>query len=230
MDKKVWGSQQSLLRSIILKPDKFDEVIELCLNQHEMVHSSEMSPKNITTFEDELWQGLDETTFRTMLAKDNTTIAWCIWHSTRIEDITMNILVADEAQVISTGQWIQKMNNVICDTGNAMTNEEIVHFSTNINMTELRKYRIAVGKRTREIIKDFKPQDLKRKIEKNKLKRVIDEGAVLDVEGANWLIDFWGRKNVAGILLMPVTRHHMVHLNESLRIKKRCQTSHTVKV
>ncbi|EPR09494.1 DinB family protein [Ruminiclostridium papyrosolvens] len=226
MDKKAWGSQQNLLRSIILKSGKFDEAIELCLNQHEMVHSSEMSQKNITTCEDELWQGLDESTFRTMLARDNTTIAWCIWHSTRIEDITMNILVADGVQVINTGQWIPKMNNVICDTGNAMTNEEIVNFSTNINMNELRKYRIAVGKRTCEIIRDFSPEDLKRKIEKKKLKRVIDEGAVLDVEGANWLIDFWGKKNVAGILLMPVTRHHMVHLNESLRIKKRCQLSH----
>ncbi len=220
MDKKAWGLQQNLLRSVILKSDKFDEAIELCLNQHEMVHSSEVSQRNITTFEDELWQGLDEATFRAMSESDNCTIAWSIWHSTRIEDITMNILVADAAQVISNGQWIPKMNNVTCDTGNAMTPEEIVHFSNNINMNELRKYRIAVGKRTREIIKDFKPEDLKRKIEKNRLKRVIDEGAVLDVDGANWLIDFWGRKNTAGILLMPVTRHHMVHLNESLRIKK----------
>ncbi len=223
--KKQWGSQQTFLRSIILKSGNFDEAIELCLKQHEMVYPSDMLQKNILTFEDELWQGLEETTFRTMSAKENSTIAWCIWHITRIEDITMNILVADTAQVINTNQWIQKMNTKIYDTGNAMTSEEIVDFSNSVNMNELRDYRIAVGKRTCEIIRSFKPEDLKRKMEKARLKRILDEGAVLDVEGANWLIDFWGKKNVAGILLMPVTRHHMVHLNESLRIKKKYQQS-----
>jgi hypothetical protein len=57
------------------------------------------------------------------------------------------------------------------------------------------------------------------------LKRIIDEGAVLDVEASNWLIDFWGRKNVAGILLMPATRHHVVHLNESFSAKKKSKSS-----
>lgn len=219
--KALWGSQQSILRSIILKPSKFDESIELCLNQHAMVHSSELSQKNIITFEDELWQGLEEATFRMMSVKDRTTIAWCMWHSTRIEDITMNILVANDVQVINTDRWIQKLNVEIYDTGNAMTVDEIVRFSDYINMNELRNYRMAVAKKTCEIIRDFKPEDLKRKMEKNRLQRILDEGAVLDIEGANWLIDFWGRKNVAGILLMPVTRHNMVHINESIRIKKK---------
>jgi hypothetical protein len=57
----------------------------------------------------------------------------------------------------------------------------------------------------------------------DRLQRILDEGGVLNVEGANWLIDFWGKKNVAGILLMPITRHQMVHMNESMRLKKKCQ-------
>jgi hypothetical protein len=61
---------------------------------------------------------------------------------------------------------------------------------------------------------------MKRKFRQDMLKRIIDECAVLDVEASNWLIDFWGRKNVSGILLMPVTRHHVVHLNESFSAKK----------
>lgn len=62
---------------------------------------------------------------------------------------------------------------------------------------------------------------MKRTFEKYQLQRIINEGAVLDVEASNWLIDFWGKKNVSGILLMPGTRHHMVHLNESFRAKKK---------
>ena len=225
MDKKeLWNSQQKLLKSIITKSDKFDEAIRLCLGQHSMVHTSEMSQTNVVTFEDELWDGLDEVTFRTMpTEKDEATIAWCLWHSTRIEDITMNILVANDIQVINNDNWLEKMNVKVCDTGNTMTNEEIVDFSLSMDMQELRNYRKTVGRKTREIIKKFEPSDLKRKMEKNKLQRILDEGGVLNVEGANWLIDFWGRKNVAGILLMPVTRHHIVHINESIRLKEKCR-------
>ena len=221
--KELWGSKQKLLRSILLKVDQFEEAITLCLEQHAMVHSSEMSQINSVTFEDELWGGLSETTFRTMPTVKDETIAWSLWHVTRIEDITMSILVADEVQVIHRDNWLEKMNVRVYDTGNSMTDREIIDLSSKINMQELRKYRIAVGRMTREVIQNFQPADLKRKMESARLQRVLDEGAVLNVNGANWLIDFWGRKNVAGILLMPITRHHMVHINESMRLKKKCQ-------
>ena len=125
--------------------------------------------------------------------------------------------------IINNDNWLKKMNVRVCDTGNAMTNKEIVDFSLIMDMQELRNYRKTVGRKTREIIKRFEPSDLKRKIEPNRLQRILDEGGVLNVEGANWLIDFWGRKNVAGILLMPVTRHHIVHINESIRLKEKCR-------
>lgn len=222
--KDLWEAQQKLLRSILLKPEKFDEAIKLCLNQHAMVHSSEMSQINVMTFEDELWEGLGETVFRTMPTVKDETIAWSLWHLTRIEDITMNILVADEKQVINTDDWQEKMNIKVCDTGNSMTDEEIIDLSSKINMQELRKYRIAVGRKSRDVIRSFQPADLKRKVEPVRLQRVLDERAVLKVDSAQWLIDFWGRKNVAGIILMPLTRHQKVHINESMRLKKKCQS------
>lgn len=219
--RDLWGSKQELLRNILLKLDKFEEAINLCLEQHAMVHSSEMSQISVVTFEDELWNNLDEIAFRTMPTINDETIAWSLWHLTRVEDITMNILVADADQVINTDNWLEKMQVKICDTGNSMTDEEIIELSSIINMQELRNYRIAVGRRSREMIRNFQPADLKRKMEAARLQRVLDEGAVLNVEGANWLINFWGRKSVAGLLLMPVTRHHMVHINESMRLKKK---------
>lgn len=186
-----------------------------------MVHSSELSQANQATFEDELWEGLDETVFRTATGVKNRTIAYGMWHSSRIEDITMNILVADGAQVIDSDNWIKRINSRIKDTGNAMGAEEILEFSSDIDMRELRNYRAAVGRRTRELIQGLGYADLKRKMDPRGLQRILDEGAVLDVEGARWLIDFWGRKDVSGILLMPVTRHHIVHINESMTAKKR---------
>ncbi len=223
-DKKaLWGFNQKRLRDIFVKADKFPEAIHLCLEQHAMVHTSDMSQSNVVTLEDELWEGLHKDTFCTMPTIKDETIAWSLWHITRIEDITMNILVANETQIIYKGNWLEKLGVTVCDTGNSMTDEEIIDLSSRLNMQELRQYRIAVGRKTREIITSLQPADLKGKIKADRLQRILDEGAVLNVESANWLIDFWGRKNVAGILLMPVTRHQMVHLNAAMHLKKKCQ-------
>jgi hypothetical protein len=230
MDKKAWGEQHQLFKSIVLKPERFDEAIGLCLELHAMVHLSEITAIKEATFEDELWEGLDEKTFRCKPTLKDVTIAWNLWHLTRIEDITMNILVASQDQVLNTEKWLEKMSVQVVDTGNAMTDEEIIDFSLCLNMQELRNYRIAVGRKTREIILGFQPSDLKRKMNNpQNLGRIFDEGAVLKHPDSEWLVDFWGRKNVAGILLMPITRHQMVHINDSIRLKGKCQSLRTTK-
>jgi hypothetical protein len=49
----------------------------------------------------------------------------------------------------------------------------------------------------------------------------MDEGAV--VAAAKGVVEYWGRRNTAGLLLMPATRHNLVHLNEALWLKGRRQ-------
>ena len=220
MDLKHWNEKLQELRKIILKPEEIDKTKKLCLELHEMVHMGKMSNINVKTFEDELWENLDEETIRTATNEKGRTIVYGIWHSTRIEDITMNILVADFRQVFEEEGWLRKIHSSIKNTGNALTKEEILEFSKDININQLKEYRIAVGRKTREIINNLNRTDLKRKMKKESLQRILDDGAVENVEAANWLIEFWGKKNVAEILLMPVTRHHLVHINESLRAKK----------
>jgi hypothetical protein len=109
----------------------------------------------------------------------------------------------------------------ICDTGNAMTNDEIKAFSSAIDMEQLKQYRMAVGRKTRYVIANIKYEGLKRKIVSERIKRVLDEGGVTNHKDSIWLLDFWGRKNVAGILQMPITRHQIVHINDSLKIKEK---------
>jgi len=225
LDLKHWNNEIKKLREIILKLDKIEESKSLSLSLHSMVHLSIMSGINKKTFEDELWEGLDENTFKTSKNEKGRTIVYGIWHSTRIEDITMNLLVAGDKQIFSRGNWKERINSKIIDTGNTMSEIEIMEFSNNINVQELKKYRIEVGRQTRNIIKNLSIEDMKRKFDKHRLQRILDEGAVVDVEASNWLIDFWGRKNVSGIILMPVTRHQVVHINESLSAKKKSRAN-----
>ncbi len=142
-----------------------------------------------------------------------------MWHMARCEDIAMNLLVAGSPQVLNQGHWLKKMKVKVCDTGNAMSKADLVEFNNTIDLAALRAYRVAVGRRTREIVQQLEFADMKRKVEKSRVQQVIDEGAV--VEAAHALTDYWSKRNVAGLLLMPATRHNLVHLNEALQQKRR---------
>jgi hypothetical protein len=173
--------------------------------------------------EDEVWQGLTEPAARRIPPKCEHSIVWCLWHLTRCEDITMNMLAAGTPQLLLKEGWFEQMRVPDRDTGNAMNLEEITAFSNRIDLPALRAYRLAVGRRTREIVKSLEPAQVKCKVDPVRLQRVRDEGAVLESE--QWLLDYWGGLTVAGLLLMPPTRHSIVHLNEALHLKQKCQGS-----
>lgn len=219
MNKNEFSEQYELLKAKLKDRLAFDSAIKQCLDIHGSLHSASVSGTSEKTYEDELLDGLEPSMYSLMPLKRDATIAWCLWHITRIEDITSNILIADKPQIFSTGDLKNKINATAIDTGNIMTDEEIVSFSEQLNIKELLRYREAVGRNTREIILSLTPDDLKRKTNKTSLRRILDEGAVLDEEGANWLIGFWGGKTVAGLLLMPITKHLHMHLQEAMRIK-----------
>lgn len=219
MDKATWGVHLQNLRSIIKKDNHLQESKDLMLRLHSMVYTSEMSGTNQITFEDELWQNLNNETARKAENKKGRTILYGLWHSTRIEDITMNLLVMGKDQLFEKDKWFSKINSSIRHTGNSLNNNQILEMSSFINIEELKAYRIAVGRNSQDIIRNLNSNDLKRKVYKENLQRILDENAVDNVEASNWLIDFWGKKDVAGIILMPCLRHQLVHINESLNAK-----------
>ncbi|GFP76052.1 DinB family protein [Clostridium fungisolvens] len=219
--KSQWNENQATLRSFLLDNSKFETAIKLCLDQHSMVHLSEMSSITTNSFEDDLWESLDETCLRTATNEKGRTILYGLWHSARIEDITMNILVAGDEQVINTENWLRRTCSPICTTGNELNTIEILEFSKNLEINELCNYRIAVGRKSQQIIRNLKFTDLKRKFSKESLSRIIEQKAVSNLPEASWLIDFWSKKTVSGILLMPVTRHHIVHINECFKAKNK---------
>jgi hypothetical protein len=217
---KDWNPKQAALKETIAKPERFKEAIRLCLELHGNVHSASVSNAKSPTIFDELWDGLSREAFEAMPSGKGVTIAWNIWHITRIEDITANILICDGKQVLN-GMWLKKLKPPVCDTGNAMTGKEIMDLSRSLNMDMLYAYRNAVGSRTREIIGNLEAADLKRKMNPESVRRILAEGGVTGHKDSVWLLDFWGKKTVAGILLMPITRHQILHLNDSMKLKKK---------
>jgi len=216
-NRKQWNQRQKALRQSLQGSQDHAEAIELFLVQHAMVHSTEMSPSEVHSFEEEVWRGIDEQAIRRVHRSSGHSIAWHIWHIARIEDATMNLLVAGGSQLLDENRWFERLKVSACDTGNAMGRQEIANLSTAIDIEVLRAYRQTVGRRTREIVTGLRPEELHRRVEPSRLQRVMDEGAV--VEQARGLVDYWGRRTIAGLLLMPPTRHNFVHLNQALRIK-----------
>lgn len=218
-NRKICQKQQKELRQKLLSAGEYQEACQLFFRQHAMLHSESMSRKGLFSLEDELFEDLSDESARRIPVGSEHSIVWNIWHIARIEDVTMNILVAGTQQVMDRADWQKEMKVEFYDTGNATKMENIKELSNSIDLSNLRAYRAAVGRRTREIVKDIQPQDLKIKVDPDRIEQLRASGAV--VEEASELLDYWSKRNIAGLLLMPATRHNLVHLNEGLRLKEK---------
>ncbi len=217
--RKMCLKQQSELRRVLLRPDPYERAIQFLLSQHAMLHSAQMAGSEPWSFEDEVFSDLTVEQARQIPHNGEHSVVWLIWHMARCEDITMNLLVAGSPQILLHDNWLGRLKVTVRDTGNAMDRDEMANFSNTVDIEALRAYRVAVGRRTREVIMQLQPADLKRKVRAADLQQVRDEGAV--VAAADGIAQYWGKRDVAGLLLMPATRHNLVHLNEALEIKRK---------
>ena len=221
-NRKHWNDQFKLLRQALNNPKKHQTAIDLFLQQHAMVHDAEMSNSGLYSFSDEVWDGTTEATVRRLPPKFEHSIAWIFWHIARIEDMTMNVLLAGKTQVFHQADWLTKLNITITHTGNVvMDNVDVTSISQSIDIDELKAYRRAVGRSTREQVTSVQPDELRYKVDPARLQSLLDDGSV--AREAMGLIEYWGNLTIAGLLLMPPTRHNFVHLNEALKVKKKCQ-------
>ncbi|MGB6420200.1 MAG: DinB family protein [Anaerolineales bacterium] len=218
---KLLNKQQTELRQVMMSFDQHDKAIQLFITQHAMLHSVNMAQSELWSFEDEVLNDMAEVQIRRIPQSCEHSVAWCIWHIARIEDVTMNLLVAGSSQILYRGNWLERMKITVRDTGNEMDEEEMATLGATIDIEALRAYRMAVGRRTREIVQQLEPEELKQQVDPIRVQQVMDEGVV--VEEAIAIANYWSRRNIAGLLLMPATRHNLVHLNEALRLKRRRQ-------
>lgn len=219
--RRALNKRQTELRHVMMSFDQHDRAIRLFLRQHAMLHSIKVAQSEAWSFEDEVLNDMTEEQIRRIPRNCEHSVAWCIWHIARIEDVTTNLLVAGSSQILHRSNWLERMKMTACDTGNEMDAADMAKLGAMIDIESLRAYRIAVGRRTREIVQQLEPEELKQKIDPIRVQQVMDEGAV--VEAARGIAEYWSRCNIAGLLLMPATRHNLVHLNEALGLKQRCQ-------
>ncbi len=214
--RRDWNREHSILRDLLEKEQDWKKAKPLLLRHHAFVHSAKLDAGNSVSFQDEVLEKLTGAQMRFQLQGHANTAAWMLWHIARIEDATMNVLLANSPQVFQRGKWQRKINSPTASVANEMSASEIAEWSAVVNLKTLLDYRLAVGKRTREIVEQIDFADLKDKPAPERLERLLEDGSVR--EQARWLLKYWGGHPKTNLLLMPATRHPFVHLNEISRM------------
>lgn len=215
--RKQWNEGQQKLQNALKRSAQQTETVDLFLSQHAALHDHAVSASGTAySFSEALWDGLSEPAARRIPKGMEHSIAWIVWHLARIEDMTMNVLLAGAEQVFNP-QWQARMGGTVRDTGSSMDAEQIARMSGSIELAALREYRCAVGRSTQTAVKQMDTARLAQKVDAARIERLRAAGDVLPEAG--WLLAYWGSRTIAGLLLMPPTRHNFVHLNEAMKIK-----------
>ena len=206
--------------------EDLEKIKALALELHAMVHPAEISGREEKTIADYvldyMMQGhqneiVPRETWDTDLHYAGTKtvpICWQFWHIYRIEDLVSNILMANGQQIFNE-DWQKRIGTSITDTGNALELDEVIAWAKEINVEELRKYIIEVGKNTRKILSDLTLEQIKSMVPEEWVMRILEEGGVTTDFRSVWLLVFWGRLTIGGMILTPMTSHHMMHLPTS---------------
>jgi hypothetical protein len=211
--RKAWNQDHAVIRRVLMKEKDYRKSLPLLLEHHAAVHSIKLGGR--WSYQDEILSGLSEAQYRYVPAGGHS-VLWKLWHATRVEDVTMNLLLAGSPQVLSSGKWLKKLGINYPDVGNDLPDADVKKMSEKIDIKALLAYRLAVGRRTRVILRRLKPDHLWERPAPERIARIIKEKAVR--EKARWLLKFWGGNPAANLLLMPATRHPFVHLNEISRM------------
>ncbi|WP_026660672.1 hypothetical protein [Butyrivibrio sp. AC2005] len=153
------------------------------------------------------------------------TIAYSLWHIFRIEDIVAHTLINGDDQVFFAKDYQNRICAPIITTGNELVKQQIADFSKELELDELYKYIHEVKESTEMILSNLPYSEMKTKISDERKETLKALNVVSDDDKAIWLIDYWCGKDIRGLIQMPFSRHWIMHVEASLRIKDKIKRS-----
>ena len=187
-----------------------------------LIHLRNQLMETLTSFNEELSrEDFDAIPFINADGYHSKTIAYSIWHIFRIEDIVAHTLISENEQVFFSGNYQERINSPIITTGNELVKEQISDFSKQLNLKELYTYIFEVKDSTEKIINQLSYDELRKKILDERKEYLKSLNVVSDDKNAIWLIDYWCGKDIRGLIQMPFSRHWIMHIEASLRIKNK---------
>ena len=139
----------------------------------------------------------------------------------RIEDIVAHEMIAEDEQILFKNGYLDKIHPTIITTGNELIGEEITAFSSQLDRWQLYDYAKDVLESTNKILLSLEYKDIKRKFGDSFKEKLKASKCISEEENAIWLIDYWCGKDVKGLIRMPFSRHHIMHVEAMCRIKNK---------
>jgi len=194
------------------------DAIQLFLNDHARVHSAAVGGAEGNAFiEDAVLGGLSDEQLRARPGEGLNSIGWLVWHLARTEDLAANVLVAGRRQVLEEDGWLERLGLSRQDIGTGMSDDEVTEFTAQADLSAIRAYRVAVGRRTREIVSSMRPEELDDIVDPGTIERAFAD-SVID-ERAQWLRGFLGGKTKAFVLGHSATGHGYMHIGEIMCLR-----------
>ena len=191
------------------------DVRDLFLDQHAAMHSAAVGGNKMSAAE-RTFTGLTDEQMRVRPREDLNSLTWLMWHIARAEDVLVNTVLAGRSQVCDDA-WYKRLGSSRRDFGIGMTSAEVTELTRQIDVGALREYRDAVGRRTRELVTGFKPQDWEGALTVEAVERAAKDGA-FGVRTEQILKAFPGRPRVSmlsGIALF----HSAAHMGEAATVR-----------
>ena len=135
------------------------------------------------------------------------------------EDVAAHSLIQNNSEIFQTYQ--EKIDAPIITTGNELVGKQIMEFPKKLDLDVLYGYAIAVKDSTDELLKQLPYKNLRKKFGKTDKTRLRQLQVVSTDENACWLIDYWCGKDISSLLRMPFSRHWIMHIEASMRIKNK---------
>lgn len=221
---KEWSELNKSMQTQIRKKDTYEMGIDTLFELRNQLM------KTVILFYDELSrEEFNAIPFMNADGYHSKTIAYSIWHIFRIEDIVAHTLINKDEQVFFAGNYQKRINSPIITTGNELVKQQIADFSKQLDLKELYSYIFEVKESTEKIVKNLSYMELKKKGLEERKEYLKSLNVVSNDENAIWLIDYWCNKDIRGLIQMPFSRHWIMHIEASLRIRDKIYLSQVTK-
>lgn len=213
---KEWSELNKKMQSQIKNRDTYRNGINTLFELRDQLM------KTVISFRDELSRNdFNAIPFINAEGYHSKTIAYSLWHIFRIEDIVAHTLINCDEQIFFSGDYQKRINSPIITTGNELVRNAISDFSKELDINELYSYISEVKESTEAILRELPYEMLKQKVPADRREILQSMNVVSSDENAVWLIDYWCGKDIRGLIQMPFSRHWIMHIEASLRIRNK---------
>ncbi len=145
-------------------------------------------------------------------------ISWTLWHIARCEDVGVNRLLTDHAQVFDDGGWQSRLGVPGREIGTGMSKAQVKHLCEVIILPELFAYRAAVTDRTVAAVGALPLAELDRDLTQKRLRQVlVAEGAGGTV--AEDIVQAYDGHTKGWLLGHLVLTHSFYHIGQAFGVR-----------